>query len=106
MEVDTAGAVRRDEAGRGTLALEGLSFSSLSLDYRITYDNPEAVDLTDLGICLVLYDGGRVSVDCGTGFPASDYIQGTAYFDAPVPLERVDHVLFGDVRLELPAAEP
>ena len=106
VEVDTAGAVWYNEAGRGTLALEDLSFSSLSLDYRITYDNPEAVDLTDLGICLVLTDGGAVSVDCGTGFPASGYIQGTAYFDAPVPLERVDHVLFGDVRLELPAAEP
>ena len=46
------------------------------------------------------------SVDCGTGFPASGSIQGTSYFDAPTPLEQVDHVLFGDVRLELPAAEP
>ena len=64
------------------------------------------MDLTDLGIYLVLTDGGTVSVDCGTGFPASGSIQGTSYFDAPVPLEQVDHVLFGDVRLELPAAEP
>ena len=64
------------------------------------------MDLTDLGIRLVMDDGSAVSVDCGTGFLTSDYIQGTAYFDAPVPLERVDHVLFGDVRLELPAAEP
>lgn len=106
VEVDTAGAVWHDEAGQGTLTLEELSFSSLSLDYCITYDNPEAVDLTDLGIYLVLTDGGRVSVDCGTGFPASGSIQGTSYFDAPVPLEQVDHVLFGDIRLELPAAEP
>ena len=82
---------------------EELSFSSLSLDYRITYDNPEAVDLSDLGIYLVLTDGSRVSVDCGTGFLASGSIQGTTYFDAPVPLEQVDHVLFGDIRLELSA---
>lgn len=102
VEMDTAGAVWYDEVSQGTLALEELSFSSLSLDYRITYDNREAVDLSDLGICLVLTDGSRVSVDCGTGFLTSDSIQGTAYFDAPVPLERVDHVLFGNVRLELP----
>ena len=101
--VDTAGAVRHDAAGQGDLTLEELSFSSLSLDYRITYDNPEAVDLSDLGIYLVLTDGSRVSVDCGTGFPASGSIQGTTYFDAPVPLEQVDHVLFGDIRLELSA---
>ena len=101
VEVDTAGAVWHDEAGQGTLTLERLSFSSLSLDYRITYDNMEAVDLYDLGIYLVLDDGSRVSVDCGTGFLTSGYIQGTTYFDAPVPLERVDHVLFGDIRVEL-----
>ena len=106
VEVDTAGAVWHDEESQGTLALEALSFSSLSLDYRITYDNPEAVNLSDLGIRLVLADGSRVSVDCGTGFLTSDSIQGTTYFDAPVPLEQVDHVLFGDIRLELPAAEP
>lgn len=64
------------------------------------------MDLFDLGIRLVLADGSTVSVDCGTGFPASGSIQGTSYFDAPVPLEQVDHVLFGDIRLELPAAEP
>ena len=101
VEVDTAGAVWHDEAGQGTLTLERLSFSSLSLDYRITYDNMEAVDLYDLGIYLVLDDGSRVSVDCGTGFLTSGYIQGTTYFDAPVLLERVDHVLFGDIRVEL-----
>lgn len=101
VEVDTAGAVWHDEAGQGTLTLERLSFSSLSLDYRITYDNMEAVDLYDLGIYLVLDDGSRVSVDCGTGFLTSGYIQGTTYFDAPVPLERVNHVLFGDIRVEL-----
>lgn len=101
VEVDTAGAVWHDEAGQGTLTLERLSFSSLSLDYRITYDNMEAVDLYDLGIYLVLDDGSRVSVDCGTGFLTSGYIQGTTYFDAPVPLERVDHILFGDIRVEL-----
>ena len=106
VEVDTAGAVWHDEESQGTLTLEELSFSTLSLDYRITYDNPEAVNLSDLGIRLVLANGSTVSVDCGTGFLTSDSIQGTTYFDAPVPLEQVDHVLFGDVRLELPAAEP
>ena len=41
------------------------------------------------------------AVDGGSGTAGGTFMEGTTYFDAPVPLERVDHVLFGDIRVEL-----
>ena len=98
---DTAGAVWYDETHQNTLVLEKLSFSSLSLTYRIHYDTPESATLADTGIRLVLADGTEIPVDGGSGTAGGTFMEGTTYFDAPVPLERVDHVLFGDIRVEL-----
>ena len=101
VEADTAGAVWYDETHQNTLVLEKLSFSSLSLPYRIHYDTPESATLADTGIRLVLADGTEIPVDGGSGTAGGTFMEGTTYFDAPVPLERVDHVLFGDIRVEL-----
>ena len=101
MEADTAGAVWYDETHQNTLVLEKLSFSSLSLTYRMHYDTPESATLADTGIRLVLADGTEIPVDGGSGTAGGTFMEGTTYFDAPVPLERVDHVLFGDIRVEL-----
>ena len=101
VEADTAGAVWYDETHQNTLVLEKLSFSSLSLTYRIHYDTPESATLADTGIRLVLADGTEIPVDGGSGTAGGTFMEGTTYFDAPVPLERVDHVLFGDIRVEL-----
>ena len=101
VEADTAGAVWYDETHQNTLVLEKLSFSSLSLTYRIHYDTPESATLADTGIRLVLADGTEIPVDGGSGTAGGTSMEGTTYFDAPVPLERVDHVLFGDIRVEL-----
>lgn len=101
VEADTAGAVWYDETHQNTLVLEKLSFSSLSLTYRMHYDTPESATLADTGIRLVLADGTEIPVDGGSGTAGGTFMEGTTYFDAPVPLERVDHVLFGDIRVEL-----
>ena len=101
VEADTAEAVWYDETHQNTLVLEKLSFSSLSLTYRIHYDTPESATLADTGIRLVLADGTEIPVDGGSGTAGGTFMEGTTYFDAPVPLERVDHVLFGDIRVEL-----
>ena len=101
VEADTAGAVWYDETHQNTLVLEKLSFSSLSLIYRMHYDTPESATLADTGIRLVLADGTEIPVDGGSGTAGGTFMEGTTYFDAPVPLERVDHVLFGDIRVEL-----
>lgn len=101
VEADTAGAVWYDETHQNTLVLEKLSFSSLSLTYRIHYDTPESATLADTGIRLVLADGTEIPVDGGSGTAGGTFMEGTTYFDAPVPLEQVDHVLFGDIRVEL-----
>ena len=101
VEADTAGAVWYDETHQNTLVLEKLSFSSLSLTYRIHYDTPESATLADTGIRLVLADGTENPVDGGSGTAGGTFMEGTTYFDAPVPLERVDQVLFGDIRVEL-----
>ena len=101
VEADTAEAVWYDETHQNTLVLEKLSFSSLSLTYRMHYDTPESATLADTGIRLVLADGTEIPVDGGSGTAGGTFMEGTTYFDAPVPLERVDHVLFGDIRVEL-----
>ena len=49
----------------------------------------------------MLADGMEIPVDGGSGTAGGTFMEGTTYFDAPVPLERVDHVLFGDIRVEL-----
>ena len=63
--------------------------------------SPESATLADTGIRLVLADGMEIPVDGGSGTAGGTFMEGTTYFDAPVPLERVDHVLFGDIRVEL-----
>ena len=45
VEADTAEAVWYDETHQNTLVLEKLSFSSLSLTYRMHYDTPEPAAL-------------------------------------------------------------
>lgn len=63
VEADTAGAVWYDETHQNTLVLEKLSFSSLSLTYRMHYDTPESATLADTGIRLVA--GRRDGNPCG-----------------------------------------
>ena len=67
VEADTAEAVWYDETHQNTLVLEKLSFSSLSLTYRMHYDTPESATLADTGIRLVLADGTEIPVDGGSG---------------------------------------
>ena len=86
MEADTAEAVWYDETHQNTLVLEKLSFSSLSLTYRMHYDTPESATLADTGIRLVLADGTEIPVDGGSGTAGGTFMEGTTYFlTRPVP---------------------
>ena len=91
VEADTAGAVWYDETHQNTLVLEKLSFSSLSLTYRMHYDTPESATLADTGIRLVLDDGSEVWLNAGSKleYPATFEnasercvrIEGEAFFE-------------------------
>ncbi len=100
VEADTAGAVWYDETHQNTLVLEKLSFSSLSLTYRIHYDTPESATLADTGIRLVLADGRKSLWTAAAARRAGPLWRAPPTLTRR-PLERVDHVLFGDIRVEL-----
>ena len=67
--------------------------------------------VTDLGFRTVCRDGSSIVVDGGNGFSdfgpdgqgGRDYFfYGVHAFDAPIPLDQIDHIQFGAYKLLLP----
>lgn len=114
VEVDTGGAVRWDGETRRMVTLETLTLSPLSTAFTLTYpSDPEApTPFVHFALELVFRDGSSLVVDSanGQGGPVPDTpglarFTGVDSFDAPLDLNQLDHIQFGEYRLELPAAK-
>lgn len=102
VEVDTGGATYVERSTSNTLTLESLALSPLSASYRIRCTDSSLISSDHTGISLVLTDGTTVPLSCGLGTFGPDFMEGVTAFDSPIPLDQIDHVLFGDLPLSLP----
>ena len=104
VDVDVDGVVWEDTTNRNTLTLDYLRISPLGVTYRITCTDTMQVPMDDVGIDLLLDDGTLLSLGMGNGTFGPDYLESTWTFDAPIPLDRIDAVLFGNQALTLPGS--
>ena len=104
VDVDVDGIVWEDTANQNTLTLDYLRISPLGVTYRIACTDAMKVPMDDVGIDLLLDDGTLLSLGMGNGTFGPDYLESTWTFDAPIPLDRIDAILFGNQTLTLPGS--
>ena len=104
VEADVDGVIWEDTVHQNTLTLDYLQISPLGVTYRITCTDTMQVPMDDVGIDLLLDDGTLLSLGMGNGTIGPDYLESTWTFDAPIPLDRIDSILFGSESLTLPAS--
>ena len=109
LEVDPAGAVRLDTETQAMVTLESLTLSPLSVSFTLSYP-PDAGPFVHYELVLVCKDGSTVTINGANGYGdpgpdgpgGRDYFYGVSAFDIPIPLERIDHIQFGDCSIFLP----
>ena len=92
------------------VTLEELKLSPLSASFTLSYPAEGSWPFTQFEIELVCRDGSSIVVDGGNGFSdfgpdgqgGRDYFYGVHAFDAPIPLDQIDHIQFGAYKLLLP----
>lgn len=114
VEVNPIGAACWDEETERMVTLEGLTLSPLSAAFTTSYPTwgDEWAIFALAEIELVFQDGSTVSFDSGSGNTSQGpdgeggvvYFTGVHSFDAPLDLTQLDHIQFGEYRLELPDA--
>lgn len=110
IEVDAGGAERWDPERERMVTLEELKLSPLSASFTLSYPAEGSWPFTQFEIELVCRDGSSIVVDGGNGFSdfgpdgqgGRDYFYGVHAFDAPIPLDQIDHIQFGAYKLLLP----
>ena len=109
VEVDPAGATRWDTESETNVTLESLTVSPLSLSFTRSYP-ADVGPFVHYQFEIVCQDGSAAAINGANGFgdPGSDgtgglnYFYGVSAFDIPIPLDRIDHIQFGDYSLALP----
>lgn len=108
VEVGPAGATRWDTESETNVTLESLTVSPLSLSFTLSYP-ADAGPFVHYQFEIVCKDGSAVAINGANGFgdPGPDgtgvlnYFYGVSAFDIPIPLDRIDHIQFGDYSLAL-----
>lgn len=109
LEVDPAGATRLDTETQAMVTLESLTLSPLSVSFTLSYPL-DAGTFVHYELVLVCKDGSAVTINGANGYGdpgpdgpgGQDYFYGVSAFDIPIPLERIDHIQFGDCSIFLP----
>ena len=111
LELDPAGAAHPDTETQAVVTLESLTLSPLSVSFSLSYP-ADAGPFVHYELVLVCKDGSTVTINGANGYAAPgpdgpggrDYFYGVRAFDIPIPLERIDHIQFGDCSILLPDA--
>ena len=109
LEVDPAGAVRLDAETQTAVTMESLTLSPLSVSFILSYPS-DAGPFVHYELTFVCKDGSAVTINGANGYGdpgpdgpgGRDYFYGVSAFDIPIPLERIDHIQFGDCSIFLP----
>lgn len=97
-----AGLSRWDEDAQITVTLEELRISPLSLTFRVSYSAEVGIAEVGAGIEVIQKDGTSFVVNGGSGTVGPSFWQGFYAFKAPIPLDQIAYIQFGEHQILLP----